>query len=107
MSKAEKLFMKCKSNNPERRTLRSNFIYKRASFDKLLRKSERNYNRQLADKIETLNTNDPKEFWNNIRMLGPLKRNAIPRQVYDDARHIVSDSDLVMKKWRSEYRKPV
>ena len=26
MSKAEKLFMKCKSNNPERRTPRSNFV---------------------------------------------------------------------------------
>ena len=103
MSKAEKLFMKCKSNNHERRTLRSNCVYKRASFDKLLRKSERNYNRQLADKIETLNTNDPREFWNNIKMLGPHKRNAIPMQVYDDAGHTVSDSDSVMKKWRSEF----
>ena len=57
----------------------------------------------MSDKIETLNTNDPREFWNSIKMLEPHKRNAIPMQVYDDAGHIVSDSDSVMKKWRSEF----
>ena len=36
-------------------------------------------------------------------MLGLHKRDAIHMQVYNDAGHIVSDSDSVMKKWRSEF----
>ena len=36
-------------------------------------------------------------------MLGPHKRDTIHMQVYNDAGNIVSDSDSVMKKWRSEF----
>ena len=70
MANSEKEYKRCK-NSSSKRYLRQFFIEKQAKFDKLLRKSERTYNRQLADKIENLNSENPQQFWEQIKYLGP------------------------------------
>ena len=65
----------------------------------------------MADKIENINTEDPKQFWQHIKNLGPSTRKDIPEQVYNDEGSLVSDKNHVLNKWKHEfdilYNKPV
>ena len=103
MTRSEKTFIKFHNKN-DKKGLRINFLNKQAMFDKLLRKTERTYNRQLADKIEDLNTNNPTEFWNNIKNLGPQKSKNIPMKVYNDDGSLMHDTASVLDKWKSDFQ---
>ena len=110
MSEAERLYKRC-HNQSMKPCLRTDFLNKRLFFDKLLRHAERKYNREMADKIENINTEDPKQFWQHIKNLGPSTPKDIPEQVYNDEGSLVSDKNHVLNKWKYEfdilYNKPV
>ena len=102
MAEAERLYKRCRDRS-RRKHFRNEFLYKRSCFDKLLRCTERKYNRELADKIENINTEDPKHFWDHIKKLGPSVKKDIPVQVYDDQDNLVSDKSFVLDKWKDEF----
>ena len=52
--------------------------------------------------IEHLNKNNPKEFWNKLRNLGPSKENLLPNKVYKNG-VIVTDTGEVLDRWKSDF----
>ena len=62
-----------------------------------------NINREMADKIENINTEDPKQLWQHKKNLGPSTRNDIPEQVFNDAGSLVSNKNHVLNKWKHEF----
>ena len=78
MSEAERLYKRC-HNHSMKSCLRTDFLNKRLFFDKLLRHAERKYNREMADKIENIYTEDPKQFWQHIKKPGAINTKRYPR----------------------------
>ena len=62
MNLKEKAFTNCKGNRRVKSGLRSEYINARDKFDKLLRRTEREYKRSKAMEIETFSTKNPNEF---------------------------------------------
>ena len=105
MAEAEKMCRK-KQSPALRNSLRNDFLQKQKQFDKLLRKTERKYNRLKALEIEKINTSNPSEFWKQINSLGPTKRSEIPMEVYDsDNSTKLFETETVLNTWRSEFEK--
>ena len=107
MATLEKSFRKGVPGTLQSRRLREDFIHKRKLFDKLLRSTERKYNRQQALEIEQINTRNPTEFWKHISSLGPKKKTDIPMKVYtnDDPcnRDITDDRLQVLDQWKKDF----
>ena len=103
MASSEKLYRRCKQTSASRNYLYENFKMKQHIFDKSLRQAERKYNRNLADEIEEIKTNDPKSFWDHIKRLGPQKSKEIPMKVYDAPGDIQEDPDIVLNAWQTDF----
>lgn len=83
--------------------LKTTFTDSRNLFDKTFRRLERSYNRQHVDKIESLNTDNPSDFWKHINKLGPQNKNKnIPMKVKlnDD---YVTNEKVVLEKWKEDF----
>ena len=80
--------------------LRSEYIPTRNSFDKLLRKSERDFRRAQALEIDDLNTNNPNEFWQKIQRLGPRRDKDILMEVIDDNGDSNNDENVIFERWK-------
>ena len=65
-------------------------------FDKLLKKTERSYNRKYCNSLEKIQTSNPKDFWNIINKFDPQK-GKLPNCVKLDDSTITSDSDKVFR----------
>ena len=70
-------YTKSKKNLINRNICCEEFKVARHEFDKILRKYERNYYQDKALNIENLNKNNPREFWDAIRKLGPRKKTSM------------------------------
>ena len=107
MSEAEKTYRKCRHGTSHMRKLREEFLCKRKSFDKLLRSTERKFNRKKALEIEQINTSNPVEFWKHISSLGPKKNNSIPMKVYDNSNPTPNsttvDPHQVLERWKIDF----
>ena len=108
MSNSEKLYIKSKQKGPLTRNLYHDFMYKRKIFDRLLRNTERNYYRNKAMEIEKINTSNPTEFWNHIKLLGPKrKNNTIPMEVYDKTDPAgfakLYGREEVLNRWKDDF----
>ena len=101
-------FRKCPHGTPLARALRNDFLNKRKSFDKLLRTTERRYNRQKALEIEKINTSNPQDFWRQISNLGPKKQTTIPMKVYENYSTSGSDTTVdphqVLDRWKLDFQ---
>ena len=53
--------------------------------------------------IETLNTENPTEFWNHVNKLGPKIDKAIPMEVYGENNTVSYDLNDVLRKWKNDY----
>jgi hypothetical protein len=53
--------------------------------------------------LETLYTQDPREFWREIRNLGPRKSHNIPLSVYDENGTIDENINHVLNKWKDDF----
>ena len=104
MNIKEKEFLKCKGSKQSRTLKRAQFIKARQTFDKNLRQAERQFNKQVILEIDEVCTNNPHEFWNYIKQLGPRKRNSnIPFQVYNTDGNFDSNIQIVLNKWKSDF----
>ena len=81
MTSKEKLFLKFKGNPRQKRLLRAEFKQAQMDFDRQLKRTCRDYNRNLVGKLDEINTKDPKQFWNTIKRLGPRKSTEIPMKI--------------------------
>ena len=102
MVKSEKLYRKFKGHRHTKILLRNDFLTNQRNFDKMLKKSERNYNYSFLKKFEDISTNNPKEFWAKLKSLGP-KQNKLPNKVYKDG-VLTSDPDYVRHKWKHDFK---
>ena len=101
MNEKERLYIKYNGANRGKQSRKTEFMLARAKFDKSLRKAERQYNKQFLCNLETLNTSNPKDFWNKIKQLGPRKQ-SIPMEVEIDCKRY-TDKNIVMENWASEF----
>ena len=86
-----------------KRDLRHAYKCARQEFDKMYRRLERQYKRGQMLELENTCKNDPKNFWNHLKKLGPSKNKTIPTEVYDHENEIVTDKERILEKWRSEF----
>ena len=103
MREAEKQFLKCKTNNETRQRLHTNFKFKQKIFDKSLQKASRTYYRHIAENVEEIKTSNPKEFWKQIKKLGPSNKKNIPMKVYNDDGSENYNYEDIMKKWSEDF----
>ena len=101
MNMKEQMYIKCKGTYGQKQSFKQDFLLARSKFDKALRSSERQYNKQFLDKLEIINTTNPKDFWNTIKYLGPRKQ-CIPMEVEINGKRC-SDKNIVLEKWASEF----
>ena len=87
-----------------RRQLKQIFKNCQRCFDKYYRKQKRQYNRNKCMEIESLRTSDPKEFWSQVRKLGPRSEKGIPMSVRLPDGSITSNIDEVLSKWEEDYK---
>jgi len=79
---------------------------KQRKFDKCYRLHERQYKQRISQNIETLNTTNPTQFWDEIKKLGPSnKKQRIPYEIYNNNGDIIYDKTATFQKWRDEYHK--
>lgn len=91
-------FLKCPRNRICYHNVQNRYVCAQATFDKLLHRKERRYNREKVSMIEQVQTNNPREFWRQIKQLGPRSKNNVPMQVYDGD-ELTSDIDKVLKTY--------
>ena len=95
----------------EKREVKDIFINNRNLFDKCLRKTQREYNISMQTHIDSLNTKDPKAFWEELRKLGP-KGNTKPNtyKVQLDDGGVSDDPNIVLENGKGtskRYTKPM
>ena len=101
MNEKEGKFIKFTGHQIHKGLLKNYFFLSRKTIDKALKVVEGNYNIQLLNNLETLQTNNPKEFWNKIRNLGLQKQNV--NEKVEIHKELFENSDRVLDKWASEF----
>ena len=66
---------------------------------------QRKYNSDLSSNLEHFSLNSPKQSWDELKSLGPKKKNKIPKECYTDDGIITSETDFVRNVWKSEFEK--
>ena len=64
---------------------------------------ERRFWLEKCTEIENLQTNDPKQFWNKLKDMGPRKKKSIPFEVYDNDNTVCTDTTFVLDKWKQHF----
>jgi len=101
---SEHRYLKAPQNSAQRRYLRNIAKKKQNDFDRLYKKLKRRYERQKLIHIELLNTKNPKEFWKEIRNLGPRKKHEIPMKVYMSDGSVSENINEVLCKWETDFK---
>ena len=104
MCKKERQFRSFVGTRQAKYEKRAQFLISRKQFDKKLRYYERQFDNRFIEKLERINTSNPKEFWKTIKNLGPRK-SKIPMTVYDDEGKECNDTNYVLNKWEKEFEK--
>lgn len=102
MHQADKVARKARSRNDKRHS-HAIFRSKRQLFDRRYRQLERAYRREKWQNIEKIQTDNPSDFWKEIKTLGPKKKQSIPLEVYDSNEEVISDPPSVLSKWKNEF----
>ena len=100
---AEKSFLKYQGPTQQKYILHAEFRSKQKLFDKTLRRTERQYYRSLADSMETINTKNPRMFWQQIQKLGPPSQSKIPMMVYNNDGSTNLNKKDVFEKWKNDF----
>ena len=48
---------------------------------------------------------NPREFWNQIKSLGPRSNSELPMKVKDEEGNIISNQEYVFQKWKTDFEK--
>ena len=78
------------------------FTLKRRLFDKTLRRKKKQYARGLLLQIEECCMNNPHDFWNQIKKLGPNKRTEIPWKLEIEG-EIITDCKKIIEIWGQSF----
>ncbi|XP_060600600.1 uncharacterized protein LOC132754030 [Ruditapes philippinarum] len=103
MRLAENDFLKCNDTRQIKTVKRSKYLAARNNFNKLLRKTERDYKRSFSVEIEFMSTSNPNEFWNKIKHLGPKRDSSIPMEIVNEHGRIDKDENAVFDKWKRDF----
>lgn len=99
-----KKFIKC---DPKERRLKriQKQLYKESqnSLDKRIRFYERKHKLDLALNIDSVRDSDPKQFWDQIKKLGPQRKSKFPTECYNDAGEVTSNSDTLKHTWERDF----
>ncbi len=86
------------------RILKREYIYKRNIFDITVKKTEREYNRQVINNIEEVYISNPREISKLLKMLGIRKCTYIPLMVYNEERQLTDNIESVLDNWQQEFK---
>ncbi len=103
MNTNQHAFLKCKGNKREKSYEMQVFLNSRKIFDKELRRSERMYNKNMVNEIDSICTENPRAFGDYIKKIGSRKVNQIPIKVYKD-NELVLDPGIVADTWQKDFR---
>ena len=103
MCDSEKAWLKCK--NRQKQQLKHIFVQKRKLFDKLVQRRKRTYWFEMQNEILYNASNNQNEFWKSIGRVGirDNRRNEIPMEIVDQNGSVITDSNTVFDKWRSDF----
>lgn len=104
MHSTEKQYLKFKERNNVKNALRKDFQIAQENFDIRLGQCERKHKQTMCIDIETMTTNNPSEFWNKIKQLGPRRHSSIPMEIYDNDGEIIIDEQIVLEKWKEDFQ---
>ena len=110
LNQCEKEYLKSPQFSNLRKVKHSTYIQTRQAFDRMYKREKRKYNRSLQDKIEKINTENPRDFWRHIKTLGPGNKNdTIPMEAYDKNEigdtFINCSKNYVLNHWADEFEK--
>ena len=74
------------------------------NFDKEYRKEERKFQQLQSNKFDTIQSTNPKLFWNELNKLGPKRKAKIPLEVYNNVNETVTDVYEVLEKWKVDFQ---
>ena len=100
----EKQYLKFKGRNNVNNALRKDFQIAQKNFDRRLRHCERKHKQTMCIDIETMTSNNPSEFWNKIKQLGPRRHSSIPMEIYDNDGEIIIDEQIVLEKSKEDFQ---
>ena len=85
--------------------MRNKFKIKQTEFNKLLRKTERAYYKQLSEEMHEAKTKNPRQFWDQLNKLGPRKNKGIPEKVYinGESYPITESIPQVLNSWLNDF----
>ena len=99
---AEKIFVKFIGSSVTKKQLHRDFVAARNIFDENLRKKERAYRREKNNEIDSLNSKNPKEFWNRVNNLLPSQRKNLPDRVKRGEDFVTARLD-VLDTWGEDF----
>lgn len=103
LHKAEKIFTRCR-DPVTRREKRTHYKSAQQLFDRRYRFYERKYKRSIIDQIEESCTDNPRQFWEHLKRIGPRKKSKRTQGVYaEDGETIITDNDVVHERWRGDF----
>ncbi len=100
---AESSYLAAPQHSRTRKNLHVIFKEKQHTFDKAYRREKRKFERDKRNHLERLNTSNPREFWAELKKLGPRKTESIPMEVYNNDGDITVDTKEVLHKWKCEF----
>lgn len=95
--------LKKSENNHIRKIRHRLFKAAQYNFDKNYRQKERAFKRTQSEYFSHIETNNPKQFWQELNKLGPKKNRKIPMEVYDENNNITCNIDKVLEKWKTDF----
>ena len=103
MHAKEKRFLNFNGRACFKTQLRTEFLASQKTFDKALHRYERAYKRSVCDEIENMTTENPNDFWEKIKKLGPRKCSDIPMETYDQKGDIITNEAFVLNHWKNDF----
>ena len=103
MHNNEKIFRRCKATHEIKCQFRRRFLDAQKAFDKLLRKTQRNYNKKIISEIECMQSHNPTDFWDKVNHMGVRKKCCIPERVYKNDL-LTSEPVEVKHKWEQAFK---
>ncbi|XP_062589588.1 uncharacterized protein LOC134251217 [Saccostrea cucullata] len=105
MRDKEKVCIKYKKEKKHALKQRAFDKYKKAQQDleRRMRFFRRKYNLDLAINLEHFSSKNPKRFWEELKSLGPKRKNKIPKECYTVDGNISTEPTFVQNVWKSEF----
>jgi hypothetical protein len=102
LRKAENIYLS--SRGRYRRSNLESFRASQKKFDKEYRKAERKFNFDKQCEIESVCTENPKQFWQHLKSLGPSRNKDIPMEIINQNGDVDKNINNVLDHWKNEYK---